>query len=167
MNSVKSDDFGLRVTMKPIETDKLNAFNIQVLQRMDEEISKLVFTTFHVSTYVFETESTTWYHKGVKGSLFLVKRRKEPIYQLIILNREHPKNFVETITAEMIIDDNVQDYFIYRNGDNQIHGFWFYDKEAKNLFTEKLKRLTQKLKEKDKETSDAEKIPKVSTIPRS
>lgn len=75
----------------------------------------------------------------MKGPLFIVNRNNQPFYQIIILNREQIKTLVETITPCMLVD-NAEDYFMYSNKQDEITGFWFYDKHSKNQFSAELEK---------------------------
>lgn len=46
--------------MTPLDPQKLSEFNLRVLRHVDQDIVKIVFSTAHVSTYSFETETNTW-----------------------------------------------------------------------------------------------------------
>jgi hypothetical protein len=50
------------------------------------------------------------------------------------------KTLVEVITPGILMD-NAEDYFMYRNEKDEITGLWFFDKESKDHFSEKLKRF--------------------------
>ena len=49
---------------------------------------QLLATAGHVALYDFNQAAGKWAHKGVEGTLFLIKRRSQPFYQYIVLNKK-------------------------------------------------------------------------------
>ena len=60
--------------------------NLQVLQRVDSNISKIELTFDHVVLYEFVPKKKEWKKKGVEGSSFIVQRN-DNTHAFVILNR--------------------------------------------------------------------------------
>jgi len=71
--------------------------SLATLQRNDDSIEEVLETANHVCLYEFQVNANQWKRRDVEGTLFVVKRSSQPRFQLIILNRQSPKNHVEDI----------------------------------------------------------------------
>ncbi|KAJ7564082.1 hypothetical protein O6H91_02G000700 [Diphasiastrum complanatum] len=98
--------------------------NMRVLQRMDRDVVDILTTAGHVSLYEFNTESYQWSRKDVEGSLFVVKRRTQPRFQFIVMNRRS-QNLVEDLLGDFEYETQVP-YLLYRNAAQEVNGIWFY-----------------------------------------
>jgi hypothetical protein len=49
---------------------------------------QLLASAGHVALYDFLTGEKKWVHKGVEGTLFLIRRQVVPIYRYIVLNKK-------------------------------------------------------------------------------
>lgn len=49
---------------------------------------QLLATAGHVTLYDFAPQEQKWARKGVEGTLFIIKRRSQPSYQYIVLNKK-------------------------------------------------------------------------------
>jgi hypothetical protein len=68
-----------------------------------------------------------WQRKNVEGALFLVRRRTNPVYQLVVLNKVSAANHAEDVRPGMELEVNAP-YLMYTYGDDEVHGVWFYEK---------------------------------------
>jgi len=73
----------------------------------------------------------------VEGSLFVVKRRTQPRFQFIVMNRRSTDNLVENLLGDF--EYEVQSpYLLYRNATQEVNGIWFYNprecEDVANLF---------------------------------
>ncbi|PSC74420.1 mRNA-decapping enzyme isoform B [Micractinium conductrix] len=103
--------------------------NLNVLRRIDPQIEELLATAGHVALYDFDIPTKRWSRKDVEGSLFLVKRRLQPRFQFIILNKKSAvatDNFVEDVHGGFQCEVQ-KPYVLYRNRANEVVGIWFYD----------------------------------------
>ncbi|CAI5511264.1 unnamed protein product, partial [Closterium sp. Naga37s-1] len=76
--------------------------------------------------------------KDVEGSLFVVKRKEQPRFQFIVMNRRAPDNLIEDLLGDF--EYEVQPpYILYRNRGQEVNGIWFYSlkecHDAANLFS--------------------------------
>lgn len=103
--------------------------NLNVLRRIDPQVEELLATAGHVALYDFDIPTKRWSRKDVEGSLFLVKRRSQPRFQFIILNKKSAvgtDNFVEDVHGGFQCEVQ-KPYVLYRNRANEVVGIWFYD----------------------------------------
>jgi len=49
---------------------------------------QLLASAGHVALYDFMVGEKKWVHKGVEGTLFLIRRHSVPIYRYIVLNKK-------------------------------------------------------------------------------
>lgn len=100
--------------------------NINVLKRLDPQVEELLATAAHVALYNFDVPTRRWTRKDVEGSLFLVKRRGSPRFQIVILNKKSADNYVEDVGGGFQCELNPP-YLLYRNKVGEVVGIWFYE----------------------------------------
>lgn len=100
--------------------------NLNVLKRLDPQVEELLATAGHVALYDFDVPTRRWARKDVEGSLFLVKRRGTPRFQIIILNKKSADNYVEDVGGGFQCELNPP-YLLYRNKVGEVVGIWFYE----------------------------------------
>jgi Dcp1-like decapping family len=83
-------------------------------------------TAAHVALYNFDVPTRRWTRKDVEGSLFLVKRRGSPRFQIVILNKKSAENYVEDVGGGFQCELNPP-YLLYRNKVGEVVGIWFYE----------------------------------------
>lgn len=96
--------------------------NLNVLRRIDPQIEELLASAGHVALYDFDIPSKRWSRKDVEGSLFLVKRRSQPRFQFVILNKKSAvatDNFVEDVHGGFQCEVQ-KPYVLYRNRVNEV-----------------------------------------------
>ena len=106
--------------------------NLQVLQRIDGKITGIIGKAGHVSVYSFIKDQKTWMKSEVEGSLFIVQRSTNPLFQLIVMNRVNAHNMVETITPEFQIQIS-EPYLIFRTSNHHVFGLWFFNPDEREL----------------------------------
>ncbi|KAJ7564081.1 hypothetical protein O6H91_02G000600 [Diphasiastrum complanatum] len=124
--------------MPQLNQQSTKELNMTVLQRMDRDVVDILTTAGHVTLYEFNTESNQWSRKDVEGSLFVVKRRTQPRFQFIVMNRRSTENLVEDLLSDFEYDTQVP-YLLYRNAAQEVNGIWFYNpgecEEVAKLFS--------------------------------
>eukprot|EP00850_Spirogloea_muscicola_P000384 SM000001S04786 [mRNA] locus=s1:2248660:2250962:+ [translate_table: standard] len=112
--------------------------NLTVLQRADGGIEEILTTAGHVTLYQFDLDSQQWSRKDVEGSLFVVKRRTQPRFQFIVMNRRSTENLVEDLLGDFEYEVQLP-YLLYRKGNQEVNGIWFYNQkeceDVSKLFT--------------------------------
>jgi len=103
-----------------------NDSNLTVLQRIDCHVEEILATAGHVTLYDFNMELSQWSRKDVEGPLFVVKRRTQPRFQFIVMNRRSAENLVEDLLSDFEYEINLP-YLLYRNANQEVIGIWFYD----------------------------------------
>jgi mRNA-decapping enzyme 1B len=83
----------------------------------------------------------------VEGSLFVVKRRTQPRFQFVVMNRRSTDNLVEDLLGEFEYEVQVP-YLLYRNAAQEVNGIWFYNprecEEVAKLFQRILSAFSNK-----------------------
>ncbi|GLJ39245.1 hypothetical protein SUGI_0800670 [Cryptomeria japonica] len=115
-----------------------NDSNLTVLQRIDRHVEEILTTAAHVTLYDFNVDLTQWSRKDVEGSLFVVKRRTQPRFQFIVMNRRSTENLVEDLLSDFEYEVQLP-YLLYRNANQEVIGIWFYNprecEEVAKLFS--------------------------------
>eukprot|EP00887_Chlorella_sp_A99_P001721 scaffold8.g1721.t1 len=113
-------------TKPVIDAAAAEKMNLTVLRRLDPDVEQLLATAGHVALYDFEVTTKKWSRKDVEGSLFLVKRRSQPRFQFVILNKKSADNFVEDVMGGFQCEVQPP-YLLYRNKAGEVVGIWFFD----------------------------------------
>uniref|UniRef100_A0A2P2LYS5 mRNA-decapping enzyme-like protein n=1 Tax=Rhizophora mucronata TaxID=61149 RepID=A0A2P2LYS5_RHIMU len=146
--------------------------NLTVLQRIDPFIEEILMTAAHVSFYEFNIDSNQWSRKDVEGSLFVVKRNKQPRFQFIVMNRRNTENLVENLLGDFEYEVQVP-YLLYRNAAQEVNGIWFYNprecEEVANLFSRILSAYAKvppkvKVSSSKSEFEELEAVPSISMM---
>ncbi|XP_010685409.2 mRNA-decapping enzyme-like protein [Beta vulgaris subsp. vulgaris] len=123
--------------MPNLDQNSTKLLNLTVLQRIDPSVEEILITAAHVTFYEFNVELSQWSRKDVEGSLFVVKRNKQPRFQFIVMNRRNTENLVENLLGDFEYEIQVP-YLLYRNAAQEVNGIWFYNarecEEVANLF---------------------------------
>ncbi|XP_057534275.1 mRNA-decapping enzyme-like protein isoform X2 [Amaranthus tricolor] len=123
--------------MPNLDQNSTKLLNLTVLQRIDPSVEEILITAAHVTFYEFNIELSQWSRKDVEGSLFVVKRNKQPRFQFIVMNRRNTENLVENLLGDFEYEIQVP-YLLYRNAAQEVNGIWFYNarecEEVANLF---------------------------------
>jgi hypothetical protein len=70
------------------------AWNLQVLQRVDPAVQRIVASASFVSVYEFQSEAAKWKKLDCEGCLFVVRRNAAPVFRLVVLNKMCPEDHV-------------------------------------------------------------------------
>ncbi|XP_021715691.1 mRNA-decapping enzyme-like protein [Chenopodium quinoa] len=123
--------------MPNLDQKSTKLLNLTVLQRIDPSVEEILITAAHVTFYEFNIELSQWSRKDVEGSLFVVKRNKQPRFQFIVMNRRNTENLVENLLGDFEYEIQLP-YLLYRNAAQEVNGIWFYNarecEEVANLF---------------------------------
>ncbi|KAH9564497.1 hypothetical protein CY35_04G028000 [Sphagnum magellanicum] len=137
-------------TGKPLpqlDQNSTKELNLTVLQRMDRHVEDILTTAAHVTFYQFSVEDSQWSRKDVEGSLFVVKRRTQPRFQFVVMNRRSTENLVEDLFDDFVYEVQVP-YILYRNATQEVNGIWFYNprecEEVAKLFQRILSTFSNK-----------------------
>lgn len=118
--------------------------NVTALKRVDPYAKDIVETARHVAFYSFNSEENEWERTNIEGALFIYSRNGEPYHGILIINRLNTSNLVEPVVKGL--DLQLQEPFLlYRNSNNCIRGFWFYDKDDCVKIAQLLTRLIEDL----------------------
>jgi mRNA-decapping enzyme 1B len=125
-----------------------NDHNLKILQRVDPEVDEVLATAGHVCLYYMHVTSQQWTRKNVEGSLFLLKRKSQPRFQMMVLNKLATENYIETIHGSFDFEVNAP-YLMYTHGNSEIHGIWFYDEDDLHRLSTLLNRVKAGLPKQD------------------
>eukprot|EP00245_Coleochaete_scutata_P008705 TRINITY_DN270_c0_g1_i1.p1 TRINITY_DN270_c0_g1~~TRINITY_DN270_c0_g1_i1.p1 ORF type:complete len:363 (-),score=61.22 TRINITY_DN270_c0_g1_i1:459-1547(-) len=121
-----------------LDQQSTKELNFTVLSRIDGDVEEILTTAGHVTLYEFDVDEKQWDRKDVEGSLFVVKRRSQPRFQFIVMNRRSTENLVENLLGDFEYEVQVP-YLLYRNENQEVNGIWFYNprecEEVASLFT--------------------------------
>ncbi|KAL3700843.1 hypothetical protein R1sor_018865 [Riccia sorocarpa] len=124
--------------MPVLDQQSTRELNLTVLQRMDRYVEDILTTAAHVTFYEFNVEQSQWSRKDVEGSLFVVKRRTQPRFQFVVMNRRSTENLIEDLLGDFEYEVQVP-YLLYRNAAQEVNGIWFYNsrecEEVAKLFS--------------------------------
>ncbi|GAQ82588.1 Dcp1-like decapping enzyme [Klebsormidium nitens] len=115
-----------RTPQPQIDQESAKELNLAVLQRMDANVEDILATAGHVTLYEFDVDEKQWSRKDVEGSLFVVKRRTQPRFQFIVMNRRSTENLVEDLLGDFEFEVQTP-YLLYRNAVQEVNGIWFYN----------------------------------------
>ncbi|CAN8311784.1 unnamed protein product [Cochlearia groenlandica] len=150
-----------------LDQNSTKLLNLTVLQRIDPDIEEILITAAHVTFYEFNIDLSQWSRKDVEGSLFVVKRRTQPRFQFIVMNRRNTDNLVENLLGDF--EYEVQGpYLLYRNASQEVNGIWFYNKreceEVASLFSRLLSAYS-KVNQKAKTPSPKSDFEELEAVP--
>ncbi|CAF1924250.1 unnamed protein product [Brassica napus] len=150
-----------------MDQNSTRLLNLTVLQRLDPFIEEILITAAHVTFYEFNIEISQWSRKDVEGSLFVVKRNKQPRFQFIVMNRRNTDNLVEDLLGDF--EYEVQGpYLLYRNASQEVNGIWFYNKreceEVARLF-DRLLSAYSKANQKPNTSSPKSEFEELEAVP--
>lgn len=133
-------------TTTPFQIDAAAAadLNKAVLKRCDPEVEEVLATAGQVCLYRMNIEEQQWARKNVEGSLFLIKRRTEPQFQFLVLNRSNTDNYTEPIVGNLELELNPP-YLMYTRGNDEIHGIWFAEAEDLTKFSDVMTKVLARL----------------------
>ncbi|KAK9762304.1 hypothetical protein K7432_012105 [Basidiobolus ranarum] len=109
-----------------MDPEARRAANLNVLQRLDRNITEILDSSSHVVVYKFDNDTQSWTKKGVEGTMFLFKREISPKYGFFVMNRLSIDNFIVYLNGNMDLQITT-DFIIYRTGEEDIHGIWMYE----------------------------------------
>jgi mRNA-decapping enzyme 1B len=118
--------------------------NLRVLQRQDKSVDDILGSATHVVLYQFSAQQ--WQKLDVEGSLFLIKRREMPRFQLSVLNRNSTDNYCVDISATFQVQ-NKDPYLMFRNPDNTIQGIWFHNGPEREQMAALLQNVVNSLQQ--------------------
>uniref|UniRef100_A0A383W2F1 WH1 domain-containing protein n=1 Tax=Tetradesmus obliquus TaxID=3088 RepID=A0A383W2F1_TETOB len=118
--------------------------NMMVLKRIDAQIEEIIASAAHVCLYRMSVNEQQWQRKNIEGSLFLIKRRTQPRFQMLVLNKLSTDNYIETVHGGLEMETNPP-YLMYTHGNDEIHGIWFYDESDLHHLAGLLQKILNQL----------------------
>ncbi|KAH9317507.1 hypothetical protein KI387_019276, partial [Taxus chinensis] len=114
--------------------------------------------------------------KDVEGSLFVVKRKTQPRFQFIVMNRRNTENLVQDLLGGFQYEVQVP-YLLYQSSTEEVTGIWFYNQheceEIANLFNRILSAFSKvspnpkSFTPKSTEFQELERVPSSAIMERS
>jgi hypothetical protein len=119
---------------------------LPILQRrVDDKISEILFDVHFASHYEFDQSANVWHKQGIEGALYLVKRRAEPIYKLVILNRLASKDYAQSISADMEFEKKDKNIWFFREATGIVQGIWSPSDEQLDKCFAKIQELQHQI----------------------
>ncbi|GIY72119.1 mRNA-decapping enzyme 1B [Caerostris darwini] len=103
--------------------------NLAALRKIDSSISSIVDGANQVALYKYFSRESKWEKTDIEGTLFVYMRLQKPQHGFMVMNRLNTTNLVEPIT-ESLDFQNQTPFLLYRNGNGDIYGLWFYDQDS-------------------------------------
>jgi len=126
---------------KPLLDEKSKDLaTLSTLRRSDPHVTEILGTASHVTLYGFDIDISAWSRKNVEGSLFVVRRSVEPIFQFVVLNRLSAENTVENLLGDFEFERSPP-YLLYKN-ETEVNGIWFYKQEECDAMSELFNKIT-------------------------
>eukprot|EP00878_Enallax_costatus_P014277 GHUV01014934.1.p1 GENE.GHUV01014934.1~~GHUV01014934.1.p1 ORF type:complete len:123 (+),score=13.23 GHUV01014934.1:130-498(+) len=102
-----------------LDRTKANDLNLTVLRRIDSNIEEVLASASAVCLYRMSVEDQQWQRKNIEGSLFLIKRRTQPRFQMLVLNKLSTDNYVENVHGGLEMESNPP-YLMYTHGNDEV-----------------------------------------------
>lgn len=133
---------------------------LEGLQARDREIEKLVVYSKFVVAYFLQQDgpSPGWRKANIEGPVFVVRRRSQPKFQLIVSNQNNSSNdLLDTLDADWELDCQ-KNYIFYRventvalpgpePGEQKlIRGLWFHEDSERTRVEGELEKCLEELK---------------------
>jgi len=119
---------------------------LPILQRrVDDKITEILFDVHFASHYEFDQSANVWHKQGIEGALYLVKRRAEPIYKLVILNRLASKDYAQSISADMEFEKKDKNIWFFREATGIVQGIWSPSDEQLDKCFAKIQELQHQI----------------------
>ncbi|KAF6257964.1 Dcp1-like decapping family-domain-containing protein [Scenedesmus sp. NREL 46B-D3] len=122
--------------------------NMMVLKRIDAQIEEIIASAAHVCLYRMSVNEQQWQRKNIEGSLFLIKRRTQPRFQMLVLNKLSTDNYIETVHGGLEMETNPP-YLMYTHGNDEIHGIWFFEEADLHRLAGLLQKVLNQLPRPD------------------
>jgi hypothetical protein len=113
---------------------KIKETNFSVFKKLDPDVKNVGSISGYVPVYRFIIEKKVW-EKEEEGPLFIVQRAAKPEWQMFVLNRLTPRNFIQAITPDLEFEVS-EPYLHFKSAQGEIFGFWMSNpKEREKLQT--------------------------------
>jgi len=113
--------------------------HLKLLQAEDPQILRIVFCCDYVIMYLLQESEdgndSCWQEAGIRGPVYLVRRRGLPRYQLIVQDVASSKKLVDTLAIGWDLDPQ-ENYLFFKTQhlDDKVRGFWLqHDTERQKL----------------------------------
>jgi hypothetical protein len=123
-------------------------FNLKIIQqRIDNKVTDLVLICQHAVLYDLNLITYEWCKLEVEGPLFIIQRSIQPYFQFLILNRKSMENYLQSITADSIVEIQEQYLFFAGAGMERVVGLWLYEIHESTLIMNLILQLQVKLEQ--------------------
>lgn len=97
----------------------------QVLKRrVDENITDVLSTIRFASHYSFDEAARRWKEKDVEGSFMVIRRKGDPKFQMIMLNKTGPGDYKYDITITLEFEKKDKNLIFFRDPGRSVQGIW-------------------------------------------
>merc|ERR1719188_108166 len=124
---------------------------LESLQQQDAEIDHIVVYSKFVVAYLLQQDGPNpgWRKANIEGPVYLVRRRVNPRYQLLVKNQFSQNNLLDSLHPDWELDCQ-KNYVFYKVEDpsKRIRGLWFHDDAERTKIEEALERTLDELRNK-------------------
>lgn len=108
-----------------MEEEKINKLNLEVLKRLDHDISGILCKSRYAALHELDRASKIWHACEKAGPLFIVFRKTDPHHKFFLLNQKNNIDYSEEIFESMKIEVKKEENFLfYETKKGIINGLW-------------------------------------------
>jgi len=130
---------------------------LEPLQAIDPAVESIVVYSKFVVHYLLQQDGPNpgWRKANVEGPVYLVRRRKEPRYQLIVKSQFNTSDLVDALHPDWELDCQknyvfykVEDSASFESGDasKRIRGLWFHDDAERQKVEGALEKMLEEIR---------------------
>jgi len=119
---------------------------LESLQSQDPSIEQIVAYSKFVVAYLLQQEGQNpgWRKANIEGPVYVVRRKAQPAYQLIVKNQFSATDLQDNLHPAWELDCQ-KNYVFYKVEDTskRIRGLWFHDDSARQKLEAELEKILQ------------------------
>lgn len=125
---------------------------LESLQHQDSDIDHIVVYSKFVVAYLLQQDGPNpgWRKANIEGPVYLVHRRSNPRYQLLVKNQFSTNDLLDNLHPEWELDCQ-KNYVFYKVEDaaKRIRGLWFHDDAERQKFEASLEKTLSEIRSGD------------------
>lgn len=124
---------------------------LEPLQEKDPDISQIVTYSKFVVAYFLQQDGSSpgWRKANIEGPVYLIKRQKPPLYQIIVKNQFSNSDLIDNLHPDWELDCQ-KNYIFYKIEDTKQHirGLWFHNDAERVKIETMLEQTMEELRNK-------------------
>mmetsp|Transcript_8845 Transcript_8845/g.11020 ORF Transcript_8845/g.11020 Transcript_8845/m.11020 type:complete len:206 (-) Transcript_8845:52-669(-) len=145
------------MTTPNVEQQRMRGM-LEPLQEKDSDISQIVTYSKFVVAYFLQQDGASpgWRKANIEGPVYLVKRQKPPLYQIIVKNQFSNSDLIDNLHPDWELDCQ-KNYIFYKIEDakQQIRGLWFHNDAERVKIETMLEQTMEELRNKGEKAAMA------------